>query len=241
MARWQRAAHLLRLPRGAAVLDVGCAFGYGTALLAARYQVAGIDPSETYIRQAQRRYPGIPFMVGTADALPYPSGRFDGAVMLDVLEHLPPGTEGRALAEIARVLRPGGVLVLSTPNRGSLASLDALNLYGRLHGPDQKLARMFALRGDPPRHRHYDARTLRSLLAAHGLVLAETRYSGVGLAELINLLLLVVLWWPTPLRPIYSVAQYLYYGAYIAEDALSLGQRSYHLMVRATRRDERAP
>jgi len=237
MARWQRAVRLLGLPRGAAVLDVGCAFGYGTARLARRYHTQGIDPSEEYIARARRSYPTLRFAVGTAEALPYADAAFDGVVMLDVLEHLPPGEEGRALGDVARVLQPGGRLVLSTPNRGLLAPLDSLNAYLALRGRagDATLAATLALRGDPPRHRHYSAAQVGRLLSAHGLVVERVSYSGVGLAEPINLALLLTLWWPRPLRLLYGVLQYAYYGAYIAEDALSIGPLSYHLTVVARR------
>ncbi|GAC1431909.1 MAG: hypothetical protein NVSMB65_05500 [Chloroflexota bacterium] len=231
MARWERATRLLRLPPGSPVLDVGCAFGYGTARLARRYQAEGIDPSPAYIARARRRYPRIPFTLGEAAALPYPNDRYDGAVMLDVLEHLPAGTEQHALAQIARVLRPGGVLVLSTPNHGILAWADALNLYLRVYGADPALVETFALRGTPPRHRHYSARDLCSLLRSAGLTPERVHYSGLGVAELINIVLLMLLWPFRLLRPLYTPLQYLYYGAYMAEDACRLGPCSYHVMV----------
>jgi SAM-dependent methyltransferase len=226
---------LLRLPRGAAVLDVGCAFGHGTALLARRFQVEGIDPSPDYIARARRRYPWIPFSEGKAESLPYASDRFDGVVLLDVLEHLPPASVDQALGEVARVLRPDGVLVLSTPNAGLLAAADSLNAYMALCGPDAPLAETFALRGEPAHHRHYSAATLRAALAGHGLLTDEVIYSGLGLAEGINLILLLALWRPRKLHRLYDALQYLYYGAYIAEDILSLGRFSYHMTVRARR------
>jgi SAM-dependent methyltransferase len=224
---------LLRLPRGAAVLDVGCAFGHGTARLARRFRVKGIEPSPDYIARARRRYPGILFSEGKAEALPYASNCFDGVVLLDVLEHLPPASVDQALGEAARVLRPHGVLVLSTPNAGLLSAADSLNAYMALCGPDARLAETFALRGEPPCHRHYSAATLSAALAGHGLLTEEVIYSGLGLAEGINLILLLALWRPRMLHPLYDALQYLYYGAYIAEDRLSLGPLSYHMMVRA--------
>jgi SAM-dependent methyltransferase len=226
---------LLRLPRGAAVLDVGCAFGHGTALLARRFRVEGMDPSPAYIARARRRYPWIPFSEGKAEALPYVSDLFDGVVMLDVLEHLPPASVDQALGEAARVLRPDGILVLSTPNTGLLAAADSLNAYMALCGPDARLVETFALRGVPPHHRHFSAATLCTALAGQGLLTEDVVYSGLGLAEAINLVLLLALWRPRKLHPLYDALQYLYYGAYIAEDRLSLGPLSYHLMVRARR------
>ncbi len=186
MARWQRAEHLLSLPAGSRILDLGCAFGHGTARLARRYHVEGIDPSSAYIARARRRHPDIHFQIGQAQALPYADASFDGVVMLDVLEHLPSGTESRALAEVSRVLRPGGLWVLSTPNRGLLAGLDSLNIYLSLRGGDADLARVYALHGNPPRHRHYSAAQLRDswLPMASSWTCA---YSGIGVAEIVNI------------------------------------------------------
>jgi hypothetical protein len=118
---------------------------------------------------------------------------------------------------------------------GLLAAADSLNAYLALCGPDAPLAETFALRGEPPRHRHYSEPTLHAALARHGLLTEEVIYSGLGLAEGINLLLLLALWRPRRLHPLYGALQYLYYGAYIAEDTLSLGRLSYHVMLRARR------
>lgn len=237
MARWQRAEHLLSLPAGSRILDLGCAFGHGTARLARRYHVEGIDPSSAYIARARRRHPNIHFQIGQAQALPYADASFDAVVMLDVLEHLPSGTECRALAEVSRVLRPGGLCVLSTPNRGLLARLDSLNIYLSLRGGDADLARVYALNGNPPRHRHYSAAQLRDLLAPHNLVVDRCAYSGIGVAEIVNIILLVLLWRPPIVRPLYNLLQYLYFGVYIAEDIIPMGWFSYHLMVVAHRLD----
>src|SRR5579875_610697 len=132
MARWGRAIRLLQLPPGSSVLDLGCAFGFGTKMLARRYRAYGHDLSAGYIERARRSVPAT-FTVGAADAVPYPDASFDGILLLDVLEHVP--DERSVLAEVARLLRPGGRLVLSVPNRGLLARADSLNVYQRLIRP----------------------------------------------------------------------------------------------------------
>jgi hypothetical protein len=80
-----------------------------------------------------------------------------------------------------------------------------------------------------------------SLLAAAGLTPRGVHYSGIGAAEAINALLLGLLWPSPALRRLYGVLQYLYYTAYMAEDTLSLGPLSYHLMVVASRAAEALP
>ncbi len=101
-----------RFARGRArgrILDVACGAGYGTALLGA----IGADLSLEALRYAARRYPA-PY--AAADALRLPFGRvFDTVVSFETIEHvLDPE---RFVAECARVLRPGGLLLVSTPNR----------------------------------------------------------------------------------------------------------------------------
>jgi SAM-dependent methyltransferase len=105
-----------RYARGARVLDAGCGEGYGTDRLSTvAAEITGIDLEEPVIRRAAARYPRARFDSGNLVALPYPNDRFDAVVSLQVIEHLLSPQE--FLAECARVLRPDGVLVISTPNR----------------------------------------------------------------------------------------------------------------------------
>ena len=90
----------------------------------------GVERDPDHLREAARRYPWLTVVEGDASALPFEDGSVDAVVMLDVLEHVP---EPRAvLTEVRRVLRPGGVVVLSVPHRGLLAPLDSLNVYPAL-------------------------------------------------------------------------------------------------------------
>ncbi len=90
------------------VLDVACGTGYGTALLGA----TGVDLSVAALRYARRRTDRLV----AADALRLPFGRaFDTVVSFETLEHVPDAA--RFVAECARVLRPGGTFLVSTPNR----------------------------------------------------------------------------------------------------------------------------
>lgn len=91
------------------VLDVACGTGYGTALLGA----VGADLSLAALRYAARRHPA-PYVAG--DALRLPFGRaFDAVVSFETVEHV--DDPERFVAECARVLRPGGTFIVSTPNR----------------------------------------------------------------------------------------------------------------------------
>jgi SAM-dependent methyltransferase len=101
---------------GSVVLDVGCGEGYGTALLAGQQaKVIGVDYDPMAAAHAARRYRDIRVVRANAVALPCADNRVDAVFGLQVIEHLwdQPGF----LRECRRVLRPDGVLMLSTPNR----------------------------------------------------------------------------------------------------------------------------
>lgn len=100
---------------GARVLDVGCATGYYSAILASLgYDVTGVDISETGIRKARERYPDIRFEVQDATALPYPAGSFDFvfALGVSVANTRDLGELHAWLAHLKGVLAPGGTLAL---------------------------------------------------------------------------------------------------------------------------------
>lgn len=104
-----------------AVLDVGCAYGFLLARFDDGRPLCGCDVSEWAIRQAEARLPRGRFQViGASDPLPYEDGRFDSVLCTDVLEHLVPARQDAVLAEVARVLAPGGRFFMTTPNLGLL-------------------------------------------------------------------------------------------------------------------------
>ncbi len=234
MARWTRAIAALPPPKGR-ILDLGCAFGFATRRLKrAGYVTVGVDASQSYIERARRADPSGEYYVADATRTPLADNSFDGAICLDVLEHLP--DERGAVAELARLVKPGGTLVLSVPYRGPLSRLDSLNLYAALvrrtrHG---RFPPEIAATGV---HRHYSLARVRELLGAAFEIQRTTR-TGLGLAELINLPLLVAFRWLAPWERAYQVTAFAYYSAYLAEDVLPLGPCGYHLMVVAVRRGQ---
>lgn len=108
-------ADLLPLVAGRRVLEAGCGEGYGAAMLAtgAAWLVA-VDDDPYCITHAARAYPGLAVVRANLVALPFADAAFDVVVSLQTVEHL--WDQGTFVAECARVLRPGGRLVLSTPN-----------------------------------------------------------------------------------------------------------------------------
>ena len=102
--------------RAASVLEVGCGEGYGTALLARHARsVLGVDYDAMTVAHATRTYPQARFLRANLAALPVRTGGVDVLATLQVIEHVWDHRE--YLGECRRVLRPGGTLVLTTPNR----------------------------------------------------------------------------------------------------------------------------
>lgn len=101
------------------VLDVGCGSGVISDRMADKgAEVVGIDANPDAVAFAQRTYgrPGITFLEGYLDALDLPPRSFDGATCLEVIEHVYPPQVETLLQDLFRILRPGGRLLITTPN-----------------------------------------------------------------------------------------------------------------------------
>ncbi|MDJ0822836.1 MAG: bifunctional 2-polyprenyl-6-hydroxyphenol methylase/3-demethylubiquinol 3-O-methyltransferase UbiG [Paracoccaceae bacterium] len=110
--------------QGKAVLDLGCAGGFMAEALARRgADVTGIDPARDALRAARAHAAGegldIRYDEGVGEALPYADAGYDAVVCVDVLEHV--ADLDTVLAEVARVLKPGGLFLYDTINRNPLA------------------------------------------------------------------------------------------------------------------------
>ena len=102
--------------RGATVLDAGCGVGYGTAHLAqVAERVVGVDVSHDAVSYARAHYAGanVEFHVADVLELPFADDSFDVVCSFEIVEHV--ADAERFVTELARVLKPGGRLVLSTP------------------------------------------------------------------------------------------------------------------------------
>ncbi|MEO7192887.1 MAG: class I SAM-dependent methyltransferase [Vicinamibacterales bacterium] len=123
LAKMARVRQYLRgLAPGARVLDAGCGEGVLVEEFRDTLNIEGIDPN--YSASHVRR--------GSLVALPYERGSFTHALCLDVLEHLSFEDQARALAELFRVVRPGGELLVTVPNLAHLQSRVHFLLQGRL-------------------------------------------------------------------------------------------------------------
>lgn len=98
------------------VLEAGAGEGYGADLIAdVARRVIGLDYDESSVAHIRARYPRVEMLHGNLAALPLPDASVDVVVNFQVIEHL--WDQGQFVAECLRVLRPGGVLLMSTPNR----------------------------------------------------------------------------------------------------------------------------
>jgi 2-polyprenyl-3-methyl-5-hydroxy-6-metoxy-1,4-benzoquinol methylase len=105
-----------RLPARGQVLDIGCGCGVPVArtLAAAGHQVTGVDISDVQIERARQLVPGTTFIRADVTETYFPPGSFDAVICLYALIHMPLDRQPRLLQNIARWLRPGGWLLVST-------------------------------------------------------------------------------------------------------------------------------
>src|SRR5215831_2831351 len=135
----RRVLDLAALRGGQAILDVGCGTGTLAIEAAARVgaagRVAGIDPAPRQIARARskarRADLAIDFRVAAIEALPFPLGSFDVVTSTLMMHHLPEDLKRQGLAEILRVLKPGGRLVVCDFVRSDTDSRDLPELLRR--------------------------------------------------------------------------------------------------------------
>jgi SAM-dependent methyltransferase len=126
------AATLDRVPISGRVLDVGAGQGDDVLYLLRRgLDAMGLEPNPAAVDAAQRR--GLPVVKGTLDSTDLPPGTYDTIVLNQVFEHLP--DPHRSLGRVARLLRPGGRVVLFTPNPEGLPARVFGNEWAHWHAP----------------------------------------------------------------------------------------------------------
>jgi SAM-dependent methyltransferase len=128
----------LELCREKDVLDVASGEGYGTALLGTVARTAKgleIDPASVEHARGSYQRPNIEFLQGDCARMPFPDSAFDVVVSFETLEHVE--AQATFLAEVKRVLRPGGSLLLSSPVRGIYSPGEANPFHVHELSPDE--------------------------------------------------------------------------------------------------------
>jgi SAM-dependent methyltransferase len=146
-----RYAFARRFVHGRRVLDAACGEGYGAALLAqAAQSVIGVDIDAGVVAEASRRYGGrgnLFFEAASVTRLPLPDASVDIVVSFETVEHLKAEDQPPMLAEFARVLAPGGLLILSSPNRPQYSDARGYaNPFHRNELDRDELSRLLQLR-----------------------------------------------------------------------------------------------
>lgn len=159
-SRLRKLVDLLTVERPGRLLDVGCAAGeFAAQAMSCGWRVDGVEREPALAHAARARGIAVQLCDFDADRLPWEPATFDAAVAGEVIEHLV--DTDHLLAEMARVVRPGGVLIVTTPNLASLENRVRL-LFGRYPmWMDHRVAGTGHLR-------YYTPRILRAQLAAHG-------------------------------------------------------------------------
>lgn len=144
------------------IVDVGCS----TGLLESKLidldfkKIISFDPSEKAVNFAKKNINDkrVSFFVSTADKIPAKDNSTDLVIIFDVIEHVPANTEDKVFGEINRVLKKGGVMLLTTPNN---------NLFTNLIDPAWYLG-----------HRHYIPKNLKMIIEKSGLKVKKVETRG---------------------------------------------------------------
>lgn len=119
---------VLPLIKGKVVLDIACGEGYGSALMAKTAKsVIGVDISDECILHASSAYnttdyPNLLFQKGEAERIPAHDNSFDVVVSFETIEHISADSQKIFLAEVKRVLKKGGLFIISTPDQDNYSN-----------------------------------------------------------------------------------------------------------------------
>ncbi len=158
---------------GERVLNIGCGDGHYNIFLAKRFkEVYGIDVNPTDITIARKMYhqKNITCSVASATCIPFPDNHFDRIVCIEVLEHVK--DHKQAIKEIARVLKPGGVGIISVPCANYPFTYDPINWIC-----ERLFARYFPIGlWGFGHHRLYTMNKLERLFSQVGLITIKKKY-----------------------------------------------------------------
>jgi len=156
------------------LLDVGCNVGellQGCAENLPLAHLAGVDVNPQAVDAARHRVPLADIRLVSGSLLPFPNASFDFVTCIEMLEHVPLSGRAQTLAEISRVLAPGGTLVLRCPHHGWFSWLDPANLRHRFPNLYRAAVRRGLRDAAYPRgaddivwHHHFTEQEFRSLL-----------------------------------------------------------------------------
>jgi ubiquinone/menaquinone biosynthesis C-methylase UbiE len=179
-------------PNPGRVLDVGCGPGvYTNALLDRHWQVWGTDLSSRMLvvaKQSVRNRGGAEFAVGQTTSLPFADASFDAIICIGVMAYVE--DDGQTVAEIARVLKPGGCAIVQLANRYAPIRLErrlrweiSRRVLRRTPDEEDRLRQAVALSV-------HEMRAFTSLCARSGLIARDSRYYDFRTP-------ILAAWWPS--------------------------------------------
>lgn len=130
---------------GKTLVDIGSSFGWlEKELIKSGAKLIGIEKDRDALAFAQKNVgPKAKFILGNVLNIPIQRDTADIVALFDVIEHIPRGTEERALREIRRILKKGGVLLLSTPHFHPITNLfDPAWYFGHRHYSEEKIKKL---------------------------------------------------------------------------------------------------
>lgn len=175
------AAQILAEQNVNSVLDIGCGQGSQLQRLDGFFtRVVGLDTDMAVLEDARRQAPYAELIHQTTDDLPFAGNEFDVVVLADVLEHVGLEKQQHVVDEAHRVVKTGGLLVLTVPHTGITAFLDPMDLKRRLPRVYGLYMRISGYRPSTEQdigHQHVSQSTLDKLLAER-FVIEKRRFCG---------------------------------------------------------------
>jgi SAM-dependent methyltransferase len=182
------------------LLDIGCNAGELLSYCRTVYpgiRLSGVEINPAALEKARQNLPDADLHGTSAEKLPFPDASFDCVTCIEVLEHIPSKLRLQALAEMRRVVRRGGRLVLRVPHAGLFAFLDSNNLrfraprlYSALLKNGRRDAGFAGGSEDVVWHHHFTKAELHELLG-DGWELESSRTGGLLLFPIADIAL-----WP---------------------------------------------
>lgn len=177
VVRRERVYELLADRSDGRVLDVGCGPGVMVSGLTGRhFEFYGVDISPAMIAECVRRFGDVPsahFSVGTIERLDFPDAFFDVVLAVGLVEYVE--DDDAAIREMARVLKPGGTVLVTLPNRRSPFRFWQRMVYGGARRAFRAIARRRVSRPEID-HREYVEREYVARLEANGFAVSDVVY-----------------------------------------------------------------